>query len=84
MIYRLSFTCFVFCLFTLSLVAQQPTTTPDSTQPSPLVDYASPQTYEIGGIEVKGANYTDANGIIGISGLTVGSTIKIPSSQRRF
>ncbi len=81
MIYRLSFTCFVFCLFTLSLVAQQPTTTPDSTQPSPLVDYASPQTYEIGGIEVKGANYTDANGIIGISGLTVGSTIKIPSDK---
>ena len=81
MIYRLSFTCFVFCLFTFSLIAQQPTTTPDSTQPSPLVDYATPQTYEIGGIEVKGANYTDANGIIGISGLTVGSTIKIPSDK---
>jgi outer membrane protein insertion porin family len=45
------------------------------------LDYKTPQTYEIGGIEVLGAEYTDANGIIAITGLSVGQTIRIPSDQ---
>lgn len=78
MIYRLlSIACLVL-FFAKPVVWAQ---TPDSLKPDPLIDYGSPQIYEIGGIEVVGANYTDANGIIGISGLSVGKTIRIPSDQ---
>lgn len=56
-------------------------TQPDTTEPAPLIDYSAPQTYEIGGIEVVGADYTDANGIVAISGLDVGKTIRVPSDQ---
>ncbi len=54
---------------------------PDTTAPAPLVDYNAPESYEIGDIAVTGADYTDANGIIAISGLTKGQTIRIPSDQ---
>src|SRR5690349_11184292 len=42
------------------------------------VDYASPQEYEIGGIEVVGATSLDPNALISISGLRVGDKINIP------
>lgn len=79
-----SLICFlaITCLMGNQLVqAQNTTTKPDSLEPAPLIDYSTPKTYEIGGIEVKGANYTDANGIIALSGLTTGKTIRIPSDQ---
>ncbi|MEZ4983658.1 MAG: outer membrane protein assembly factor BamA [Saprospiraceae bacterium] len=41
-------------------------------------DYTSPKEYEIGGIRVNGAYFSDENAIIGVSGLTVGDKIKIP------
>lgn len=61
--------------------AQPAQTVSDSLEPAPLIDYSEPRTYEIGGIEVKGATYTDANGIIAISGLSVGKKLPIPSDQ---
>ncbi|WP_339785087.1 MAG: outer membrane protein assembly factor [Imperialibacter sp.] len=42
------------------------------------LDYSNPKEYEIGGIEVTGSEYLDKNAIISISGLSVGSTIKVP------
>lgn len=42
------------------------------------LDYSNPKEYEIADIEVTGSEYLDKNAIISISGLTVGSTIKIP------
>jgi outer membrane protein insertion porin family len=44
-------------------------------------DYTSPQDYEIGGIEVVGANYSDDNAIINISGLQVGDKVRIPGAE---
>ncbi len=41
-------------------------------------DYSNPQEYEIGGITVSGAYFSDDNAIIGVSGLTVGDKIRIP------
>ncbi|MEM1216894.1 MAG: POTRA domain-containing protein, partial [Bacteroidota bacterium] len=43
-----------------------------------LYDYGTPQEYEIGGIQVNGAFFSDPNAIIGVSGLAVGDKIKIP------
>lgn len=47
----------------------------------PNLDIANPKTFYIGGIEVKGAEYTDANTIISVSGLAVGDKITLPGSQ---
>lgn len=41
-------------------------------------DYSRPQEYEIGGITTSGTKYLDPNMIIIVSGLQVGSTIKVP------
>lgn len=41
-------------------------------------DYADAQDYEIGGIRVTGAFFSDENAIIGVSGLSVGDKIRIP------
>lgn len=44
----------------------------------PKIDYANPIDYEIGGVEVKGNNYSDATALKSIAGLKVGEKIKIP------
>ncbi|WP_367391664.1 outer membrane protein assembly factor BamA [Lewinella sp. LCG006] len=41
-------------------------------------DYTDPQDYEIGGIKVTGAFFSDEVAIIGVSGLAVGDKIRIP------
>ena len=82
MIQRLfSIVCAVLLLSNQAAWAQTIEEKVDSLEPAPLIDYSEPQTYEIGGIEVVGANYTDANGIIALSGLITGKTIRIPSDQ---
>jgi outer membrane protein insertion porin family len=54
----------------------------DTTKPAKPTDpYNVAAEFEIGGIEVKGAQYTDQNAIINISGLTVGKKIKIPGDN---
>ncbi|MEN0004211.1 MAG: outer membrane protein assembly factor BamA [Bacteroidota bacterium] len=40
--------------------------------------YADPKDFEIGGITVIGANFSDDNAIIGVSGLQVGDKVRIP------
>ena len=44
----------------------------------PTIDYSKEQQFEIGKIEVKGAEYSDENALIGVSGLKVGDVVKIP------
>jgi outer membrane protein insertion porin family len=46
-----------------------------------IMDYDEPKEYEIGGIEVKGYEYTDPSAVIAVSGLKVGQTIKIPGDD---
>jgi outer membrane protein insertion porin family len=54
----------------------------DTTKPEKPADpYTAATEYEIGGIEVKGAQYTDQNAIINISGLSVGKKIKVPGDN---
>lgn len=69
--------CCMICLFFTSgrLVAQ---ITPDTI---PVLDYSKPKDYEIGGIKVTGAQYSDANAIISIAGFRVGDRIRIPGGD---
>ena len=43
-----------------------------------VVAYDAPKEFEIGGISVSGANYSDDNAIISITGLKVGEKVRIP------
>ena len=47
----------------------------------PVLDYSSPMDYEIGGVKVEGAKYSDANAIISIAGFKVGDRIRIPGGD---
>lgn len=44
----------------------------------PTLDYSEPKKYEIGGIEVIGAEFSDDNSLIAVAGLKVGDVITIP------
>ena len=46
-----------------------------------VLEYTEPKDYEVGGITVTGANFSDDNAVIGISGLRVGDKIRIPGSN---
>jgi outer membrane protein insertion porin family len=45
------------------------------------LNYANPQEYTIGGIEVAGLNVLDKNALISLSGLRVGDKAKIPGDK---
>lgn len=63
--------------WSVGLQAQQDATS----TPNKKLSYDAPQTYEIGGVKVLGNVYTDQNGIIALSGLTVGELIRVPGDQ---
>jgi hypothetical protein len=44
----------------------------------PVMEYGAPKSYEIGGVKVAGAQFSDANSLVSIAGFKVGSKIKIP------
>lgn len=46
-----------------------------------VMDYSNPKEFEIGGVQVIGTVYSDPNAITSISGLKVGSTIRIPGPE---
>jgi outer membrane protein insertion porin family len=46
-----------------------------------IIDYNEPKMYEIGQITVTGNEYTDENAVIGITGLRVGSKVRIPGED---
>lgn len=47
----------------------------------PIIEYSQPKEYEIGGIKVIGAQFSDDNAIIAIAGLKVGDKIRIPGEN---
>lgn len=51
----------------------------DTLPVSKIVDYETPQTYEIGGIKVKGAVWADKAALLSIAGLRIGDKLEIPS-----
>lgn len=63
----------LFCLFVAPALGFAQTS--DQT---PIMSYGEPREYEIGGITVTGAEFSDDNAIIGVTGLAVGDKIRIP------
>ncbi len=47
----------------------------------PTIEYGEVEELEIGGVEVKGIFFSDANAIKSVAGLKVGQTIKIPGTD---
>lgn len=47
----------------------------------PVLDYSEPTDFEIGGVKVIGAEFSDANAIISIAGFEVGDKIRIPGGD---
>ena len=45
------------------------------------LDYFSPKEYEVGGIEVVGAEHLDHNSVILLSGISVGEKISLPGDK---
>ena len=62
--------------FSVSLMAQAET----DTLP-PVLDYSKPRDYEIGGVKVTGAKFSDPTAIISIAGFRVGDRIRIPGGD---
>lgn len=54
-----------------------------SSQDLSTVDYTNPKVYEIGGITVKGNEFSDEKAIISVAGLKVGQKIAIPGGDFR-
>ncbi len=47
----------------------------------PIFDYTQPRDFEIGGISVQGAEFSDKNALISIAGFKVGDKIRIPGGN---
>jgi outer membrane protein insertion porin family len=73
---------FLKCLMSLSLLALSLPTLAQAEQDSiPVLEYGEPLEYEIGGIKVVGADYSDDNAVISIAGFRVGDKIRIPGPK---
>ena len=64
-----------FLIFSFINVGQAQTDT------ETVIDYSEPKKYEIGGINVTGAEFSDANALIAITGLKVGDQVRIPGNE---
>ncbi len=53
----------------------------NTAQINSVVDYSIPETYQIGGITVNGANNLNNSTLVAISGLSIGNPIKIPGEE---
>ncbi|MEM8908141.1 MAG: outer membrane protein assembly factor BamA, partial [Bacteroidota bacterium] len=74
MMLRLTF-CWLFCWVAFLGNAQVTPSAPST------FDYTQPKQFEIGGIKVKGAQFSDANALIAVTGLKIGGQIKIPGNE---
>jgi outer membrane protein insertion porin family len=70
---------FLYCLliFVLSNLSAQT----DTSNQLLSVDYSSPKTYELQGIDIVGTNYYDKSVLTILTGLTIGQKIRIPSDD---
>ncbi|MEL7219874.1 MAG: hypothetical protein AAGJ93_01065, partial [Bacteroidota bacterium] len=66
---KLSVSFLLLAVLSLSPVITQAQSTADTVD---VFDYTNPQEFEIGGIQVSGAYFSDENAVIGVSGLAVG------------
>lgn len=75
-IYITAFLCFAFLLLGNVSNAQIQVSNDMSD-----IDYSLPREYEIGGITVTGAKFVDPNVVTMLSGLQVGTTVKVPGDK---
>ena len=68
---------YLLLLFILSFFAINPVFG-QVTDSIPNIDYSNPTDYEIGGVTVKGNNYSDATALKSIAGLKIGDKLRIP------
>ena len=47
----------------------------------PTTDYSEPKDYEIGGLKVTGAVFSDENALLSIAGFKVGDKIRVPGGD---
>ena len=45
------------------------------------LNYLSPKEYEVGGIEIEGADHLDKNSVILLAGISVGEKVFLPSDK---
>lgn len=69
---------FLFFVSVGILLLSQKSYSQTSNDTLPVITYGAAKDYEIGGIKVIGAQFTDQNAIIGVTGLQVGKKIKFP------
>jgi outer membrane protein insertion porin family len=74
---RLFIVLFLFFSLTLPLLSNAQS----ATDTLPVLRYDNPVDYEIGGIKVSGAAFSDDNAIINIAGFKVGDKIRIPGAE---
>lgn len=67
----------ILCSLFVVMMAKAQTTT----DTLPVFEYDKPKDYEVGGIKVIGANFSDDNAIISISGLKIGDKVRIPGGE---
>ncbi|MEM8583154.1 MAG: outer membrane protein assembly factor BamA [Bacteroidota bacterium] len=77
---RLALRCLIIACALPTFVFAQPGEGTDSLGRSsyPVYDYDSQQEFEIGGVRVVGAYTAEENAILGVTGLAVGQTIRVP------
>lgn len=71
---------FFLLLFAFTHVGQLAAQTSVDTLP-PVIDYAKAKDYEIGGVRVTGATFSDPGAIISIAGFRVGDRIRVPGGE---
>ncbi|MBL7816664.1 MAG: outer membrane protein assembly factor BamA [Saprospiraceae bacterium] len=69
---------FLLLLLAVNILGISNDATAQTQDSLPTITYGAPKDYEVGGVKVVGVQYTDANAIIGVSGLQVGKKIKFP------
>jgi len=67
----------LMCLTGFSIPAIQAQVNGDT----PVTDYTAKKDYEIGGLKVTGANFSDENALLSIAGFKVGDKIRIPGGD---
>lgn len=78
MIMRLALSCLVLLLFLLPQSGWAQIDSISGRSDLPVYEYGNQQDFEIGGLRVIGAFTAEENAILGVTGLAVGQTIRVP------
>lgn len=71
----------IMVIFMLAIFSQNSFAQIQTDEDLSVIDYSTPQKYEIAGITVSGIEYLDQNVLIMLSGLKIGSRVDIPGEE---